>query len=115
MLSASEAVLKSLSEMLEQAHARIQAKHAAINPVVGVRRGMRDTGIPADVISIDCLSSHRRILLVLHDESPGVMLYQFAALDDDTDNSFEQASLDCIDVGTLVQWMESQFSVQQHR
>ena len=110
MLSASEAVLKSLSEMLEQAHARIQAKHAGINPVVGVRRGMRDTGIPADVVSVACLSARRRILFVLHDQSPGVLLYQFTALDDEADNNFEQVGLDHVDVDTLMQWMESQFS-----
>ena len=42
--------LKKLSDMASDAHARIQAAHQHINPVVEVRRGMRDAGIPADVI-----------------------------------------------------------------
>ena len=49
----SEGPLKALSDMVSDAHARIQASHEHINPVVKVRRGMRDAGIPADVMTIN--------------------------------------------------------------
>lgn len=71
-----------LSEQVRDAHARIQATHKQINPVVEVRRGMRDAGIPADVITLDCLQPRRLITLILHDGQPGVLLYQFVSMED---------------------------------
>lgn len=64
----SEESLKTLSDMASNAHARIQASYQHINPVVEVRRGMRDAGVPADVMTIDCLRTLKRINLILHDE-----------------------------------------------
>ena len=49
----SEAALEALSDMITEAHTRIQQAYEHINPVVGVRRGMRDVGIPADAMTID--------------------------------------------------------------
>jgi len=79
----SEEALKALSDRASEAHARIQATYQHINPVVGVRRGMRDSGIPADAMTIDCLQTRRRILMILHDGEPDVLLYQFGCIDED--------------------------------
>lgn len=101
--------LKTLSDMASDAHARIQQAHEHINPVVSVRRGMRDVGIPADAMTIDCLRTCRRINLILHDEQPGVLLYQFVTIDEEAGDSFRQAEFDEVSVNTLVQWMEEYF------
>lgn len=42
--------LQTLSDIASDEHARIQTAHQSINPVVEVRRGMRDAGIPADMM-----------------------------------------------------------------
>ena len=42
--------LKTLSDLVNDAHTQIQAAHQHINPVVEVRQSMRDVGIPADVL-----------------------------------------------------------------
>lgn len=101
--------LKALSDMASEAHARIQAAHEHINPVVGVRRGMRDVGIPADAMTVDCLRTRRRIMLILHDEQPGILLYQFVTLDDEVGNEFREVSLSDVSVQTLFDWMEEYF------
>lgn len=101
--------LKTLSDMASDAHARIQATHQHINPVVEVRRGMRDAGIPADVMTIDCLRTRRRITLVLHDRQPGNVLYQFVTIDDEVGNDFKQMALSDMDAGTLFAWIEEYF------
>lgn len=101
--------LKALSDMASEAHARIQATYEHINPVVEVRRGMRDTGIPADVITIDCLRTRRRITLILHDEQPGVLLYQFITIEDEVGDDFQSMSLSDMDTPKLFQWIESYF------
>ncbi|AHI28295.1 hypothetical protein [Marinobacter similis] len=105
----SEDPLKALSDMASDAHARIQAAHEHINPVVEVRRGMRDAGIPADVMTIDCLRTRRRITLILHDEQPGTLLYQFVTIEDEVGDSFQSMALTDVTVQTLVDWIQDYF------
>jgi len=106
----SEDTLKDLSNMVSDAHARIQAEHEHINPVVEVRRGMRDAGIPADVMTIDCLRTRRRITLILHDEQPGVLLYQFITIEDEVGDDFQSMALSEVDTQKLFQWIEEYFN-----
>jgi len=101
--------LKKLSDMASDAHARIQAAHQHINPVVEVRRGMRDAGIPADVMTIDCLRTRRRITLILHDEQPGTLLYQFVTIEDEVGDRFHSIGLSDVTVQSLVEWIEDYF------
>ncbi|MBW4934098.1 hypothetical protein [Marinobacter sp. F4206] len=105
----SEDPLKALSDMASDAHTRIQAAHEHINPVVEVRRGMRDAGIPADVMTIDCLRTRRRINLILHDEQPGSLLYQFVTIEDEVGDSFQSMALADVTIQTLVDWMQDYF------
>ncbi|MCM0612939.1 hypothetical protein KFJ24_10700 [Marinobacter sediminum] len=105
----SEDPLKTLSDMASDAHARIQATHENINPVVEVRRGMRDAGIPADVMTLDCLRTRRRITLILHDEQPGTLLYQFVTMEDEVGDNFQSMVLADVSAGTLFDWMQDYF------
>lgn len=105
----TEDPLKVLSDMASEAHARVQQAHGHINPVVSVRRGMRDVGIPADAMTIDCLRTGRRINLILHDQQPGVLLYQFVTIDDEAGDSFRSTAFSGVSVETLIQWMEEYF------
>lgn len=106
----SEAALEALSDMITEAHTRIQQAYEHINPVVGVRRGMRDVGIPADAMTIDCLQTRGRILLILHDEQPGVLLYQFGTMDADAGDDFQPVNLSEVGADTLFTWMKDYFS-----
>ena len=106
----SEDPLKALSDMASDAHARIQATHEQINPVVGVRRKMRDAGIPADVMTIDCLRTRRRINLILHDEQPGVLLYQFITIEDEVKDDFRSMAFSQVNTQTLYDWIERYFA-----
>lgn len=101
--------LELLSDAVSDAHARIQASHEHINPVVEVRRKMRDAGIPADVLTIDCHRTARRIMLILHDGQPGQLLYQFITIEQEVGDDFQSIALSELDTGKLVQWMEEYF------
>ncbi|MEQ3637429.1 hypothetical protein [Alcanivorax sp.] len=107
----SEQSLEALSDMVTAAHTRIQQTYEHINPVIGVRRGMRDVGIPADAMTIDCLQTRGRILLILHDEQLGVLLYQFANMDAEAGDDFQRMGLAEVSAETLFLWMEDYFSV----
>ena len=106
----SEAALEALSDMITEAHTCIQQTYEHINPVVGVRRGMRDVGIPADAMTIDCLQTRGRIVLILHDEQPGVLLYQFGTIDEDAGEGFQRMGLAEVSAETLFTWMQDYFS-----
>jgi len=101
--------LKLLSDLITDAHARIQQAHADINPVVGLRRGMREKGIPADAMTIDCLRTGKRIVLILHDQQPDVLIYQFTLKDTDTDAPYQQVALEGLGVELLFEWMRDYF------
>jgi hypothetical protein len=105
----TEAPLKTLSDLANEAHNRIQAAHEHINPVVEVRRGMRDAGIPADVMTIDCLRTQRRINLILHDQQPGIVLYQFVTREEEVGGDFKQIDLTELSSATLFEWMQNYF------
>ncbi len=99
-----------LSDIATQAHTRIQQDCQNINPIVGVNKGMRASGIPADVMTIDCLSTGRRIILILHDEQPELIRYQFALRDTDPTGQFQDIRFNALTSQTLYQWIKSYFS-----
>lgn len=105
----SSSPLEQLSDCITDAHRRIQAEREDINPVVGVNRQMRASGIPADAITIDCLRTDRRILLILHDQQPQLVRYQFGARDRDPESAFEEIRLDALTQTVLVDWMVGYF------
>ena len=106
----SDEPLKRLSELASDAHARLQKECADINPVVGIRRGMRDNGIPADAMTIDCLASGKRIVLVLHDHKPGILLYQFTRIEESEDAPWQQVPQANVSSDLLRDWMRAHFS-----
>ena len=106
----TEPALKILSEIASEAHARAQADPADINPVVGLRRGMRDSGVPADALTIDCLQSGKRIVLLLHDQYPDAVLYQFARMDEDVNADFQRLPLSSLTAELLFEWIREYFT-----
>ena len=111
-MNANQALL-DLSEIASEAHGRIQQDFADINPVIGVMQGMRKMGIPADVMTIDCLVTKKRILVVLHDEHPGLVQYQFAFTDQDPGNEYQALKSEDVNSDTLYNWIKDYFSVSE--
>jgi len=102
--------LELLSDRATEAHTQIQQAFEYINPIVGVSRGMRKIGFPADTMTIDCLRTGKRIILILHDESPQEIQYQFAFRDKDPDDNFLVIKLELLTTQVLFDWMVEYFS-----
>jgi hypothetical protein len=107
----SENNLEILSDMVTDAHSRIQKDFEYINPVVGVSRGMRSIGIPADAMTIDCLKTGKRIIIVLHDQQPDVLQYQFSYKADDPAEEFLILTFKELSKQILYDWMKEYFSI----
>ena len=102
--------LIQLADYASEAHVRIQQDFGDINPVIGVSRQMRQQGIPADAMTIDCLRSGKRILIILHDASPTLLNFQFCRRDQDPSNRYESINFSDLSTQTLYDWMSRYFS-----
>lgn len=106
-----ETPLARVCEAVEEAHAKIQEDFADINPIIGVSKQMRNIGIATDVMTIDCLKSGMRILLVFHDAQPGVASYQFCLRDEDPSDEFETLAIESLTAEQFYDWMKDRFSI----
>ena len=101
--------LETFSELLTQAHTQIQQQFESLNPVIGVRQNLRQSGFAADLITIDCLRSKKRIILLLDDKQPETLGYEYGMMDADPSMEFSQISLDTIDAELLFNLMKDYF------
>ncbi len=106
----SEKNLEILSDLVTEAHSRIQNDFKHINPLVGVSRGMRSVGIPADAMTIDCLRTGKRIIVILHDEQPETLQYQFSYKAEDPGEEFKVLEFKVLSDQVLYDWMKEYFS-----
>ena len=102
---------QNLCNIATEAHTRFQQEIADIDPIVGINQSMRKNGIPADAMTVDCLKTGKRIILVLHDEQPDSISYQFAWRDKDPDDNFTSIPFDDLTGDLLLEWMKSYMAV----
>ncbi len=95
----------TLSDIASEAQRNIQQMHASIEPVIGIRQQMRQQGIPADVLTIDCNSRQKRITLICHDEQPQQVLMRFENLKTQEEGTFQGIALQDVDAKLIVGWM----------
>ncbi len=101
--------LETLYQMVNEAHVNIQASHKQINPIVEVRQSMRASGVPADVLTIDCLRTNQRILFILHDQQPEIVCYKFMPRDSEDLTGFTEIALAELTTDLLFDWMQERF------
>tara|TARA_B110000116_G_scaffold266403_1_gene277080 strand:+ start:995 stop:1399 length:405 start_codon:yes stop_codon:yes gene_type:complete len=101
--------LAILSDLVTDAHTSIQVDFTDLDPIVGVSQQLRRSGIAADLVTIDCLRSGKRIIMVLQDHQPELLHYQFSFRDQDPAANFEHMPLADVSVKTLYHWMSSYF------
>jgi hypothetical protein len=100
-----------LSDIASAALTKIQQNCENINPIIGLNSGMRAQGIPADAMTIDCLATGKRIILILHDQQTDIVRYQFSFKDQDPSDVFELISFNELTSSTLHDWMKNYFSL----
>ena len=105
----TDKLLFALSDIATDAHTRIQQDFKDIDPIVGVNRSMRKSGIPADAMTIDCLKTGKRIILILHDQQPDIIRYQFAFKNKDPDDKFDEIQVNELTAEKLYCWIRDYF------
>lgn len=108
----SQTTIEALGELASQAQQRIQKESKNIEPVVGLIKSMREAGFPADVLTIDCIKSNKRIMVLLHDDRPTEAAYEFGFRDKDPTMQFSYISYDELTAEVIYQWMKEYFLTQ---
>ena len=102
--------LVKLLEIATDAHSKIQADFNNIDPVIGVSQKMRALGIPTDVMTIDCLKSGKRILVVLNDQDPDNVDYQYTFKQEDPAEEFLQLPYTDMSSSVMYNWIKDYFA-----
>jgi len=105
----SEEKIFELADIAQEAQAQIQRDFKDINPIVGVLTSMRASGFPADAMTIDCLVTGKRIALILHDDNPTEIAYQFGYKEKDADDPFKKIALQDVTSTQIYSWIKEYF------
>jgi len=66
--------LKNLSEIVARANDLFYSKFENIDTLMGIiDKSLRNQGMNADAITIDCVSLDKKILILIHDDKPGTV------------------------------------------
>ena len=98
-------------EQARDAQQLIQSEFESINPVVGGHTKMREQGIAADALTIDCLSTGKRISVIILDDNPEQALYLFGDKTGDSNGDINSIHYDSITKFTIYEWIKEYFVV----
>ncbi|MFQ3264323.1 MAG: transcription antitermination factor NusA-like protein [Colwellia sp.] len=66
--------LKKLSEIVAQANDIFYERNKSVDTLMGIMdKTLRKQGMQADAITIDCIATDKKIVLVLHDSKPDLV------------------------------------------
>ena len=66
--------LKSISEMVARASDLFSRKFDKVDTLMGIMdKTLRNQGMKADAITIDCISQKKKIVVLIHDDKPDVV------------------------------------------
>jgi hypothetical protein len=97
-----------LSDLATQAQAKIQKDFPHIDPVIGIRQNMRQAGIAADVLTIDCRRSQKRFIFIIKDSTPEITNYQLTMIDNEG-SDYKSIVTSKLSVDLLYSWIKQYF------
>jgi len=98
-----------IADIAAAAQLKIQQAFKDIDPVVNISRAMRKSGFPADTMTIECLTSKKRILFILHDDHPQTINYQFGYNNEDPGADFITWPIEDLTQEQIFAWIKKYF------
>lgn len=66
--------LKNLSEIVARANDLLYSKYENIDTLMGIiDQSLRNQGIKADAVTVECVTVDRKLLILIHDEKPDLV------------------------------------------
>ncbi len=101
--------LQNLSELVARAGDIFESKAGAIDTLMGIMdKTLRNQGIPADAVTIDCIPLNKRIVILLHDDKPDFVSIALGNKEGDIYSSSEH-ELSTISETKIVEIMDVNF------
>lgn len=100
----------ALGDLAEAAQKDIQAEFPEVNPIIGINRGLRKSGFPADLMTIDDLKSRKRIILMMHDLKPDTLGFQLSTIDEDPGTQFDNWPIERVNQAQFRTWIIELFA-----
>ena len=87
--------LKCLSEIIAKANDLFYGKFDNIDTVMGIMdKNLRNQGIKADAITIDCIALDKKVVFLIHDDKPKIVSIALGNKNGDIYSSSEYAISD---------------------
>ena len=101
--------LKSLSELVAKANDFFYSKFDNIDTIMGIMdKSLRNQGMKADAITIDCIALDKKIVILIHDDKPNIVSIALGNKDGNIYSSSEYVLSD-ISETVIVEIMEVNF------
>ncbi len=102
--------LKNLSEIIAKANDLFGNKYDNIGTLMGIMdKALRNQGVNADAITIDCVAQNKKIVMLLHDDKPDVVNIALGNKDGDIFSSSEYP-LATLSEAVIAEIMEKNFT-----
>lgn len=88
-----DAKVYDLSEVAKLAQADIQARYPNVDPIIGISHNLRKSGFAADTLTIDNRANDKRIIMIIFDNDPENVQYEYARISQDPKFEFSTVSL----------------------
>ncbi len=82
-----DAKIYPLSDIAKLAQTQIQQDYPNLDPIIGISHNLRMAGFAADTLTIDNISNDKRIVMIIFDDQPEQVQYEFCRISQDP--SFE--------------------------
>ena len=86
-----------LGDIAALAQLQFQQDYSDIDPVIGINRQMRKQGFAVDILTIDCIVSKKRLMILFEDAFPLRVKYQASTVDGDPGMEFSNIALSELD------------------
>lgn len=104
-----KSTLKNLSEIIAKANDVFYSRNSNIDTIMGIMdKTLRNQGMNADAITIDCISRDKKIVILIHDDKPDVANITLGNKNGDIDSSSEYLISE-ITEAVIVEIMEMNF------
>jgi len=101
--------LQNLSEIVARANDVFYSKFDSIDTLMGIMdKTLRNQGMKADAITIDCIALDKKIVILIHDDKPDVVSIALGNKEGDIYSSSEY-ELAQISEAVIVEIMEENF------
>lgn len=92
-MKVKDAKVFPLFDFAQLAQTQIQQDMADIDPVVTINSSLRKSGVAAEVLTVGNPKTNKHILMILHDDKPDIVDYDFGLSSEDPAFNFNTIHL----------------------